>query len=110
MPGAARAPRTAAATKTAANGTDRLRAEVKPGDRIGLLDGHELVVKPVKKWKSSATHAMRIGDWQEWARTSLAGDGYSTWLEVDPDGEQVDAFLDSWREATGEDLGESQAS
>lgn len=105
------ADRTAPKAEKKGSAAERLRAEVANGDRIGLLEGREVLVKPVRKWTASARDAfLRTGNYEVWAMTSLKGDGYAVWQEIDPDGEQVDAFIDSLRDATGEDLGESEAS
>lgn len=74
------------------------------------LAGRDVDVKPLRKWRSSAISAMRSGDFEVWARTSLDGDGYDVWLDVDPTIEEVEALFAQWTEATGQSPGESSAS
>lgn len=69
-----------------------------------LLDGETVEVLPVRQWRSSATRALREGDFDSWAEKCLAGDSYEkVWQEIDPTIEQVEQFFVNWQAATGAD-------
>lgn len=88
---------------------DALEAEARTdpaGTSVVPLDGQDVHVLPVKKWKSSAIRALRAQDFDLWAEKALAGDDYAkVWAVVDPDMEQVEEFFTAWKSATGQDPG-----
>jgi hypothetical protein len=89
-----------------------LEAEVDAGDgTVEVPLGDTTVrVRPVGEWRSSAVRAMRNGDFDAWAETTLAGDDYQIWTDVDPTISECEAFFTAWGEATGQDSGKSGAS
>lgn len=76
----------------------------------GELAGQPIYVPPVKKWKSSALHALRNGDFETWAEKTLPDDDFDLWLEVDPDMEQIEEFFASINSKIGVNTGNSRAS
>jgi hypothetical protein len=73
--------------------------------------GREVVhVLPVNKWKSSSLRAVREGNFDVWAEKALEGDGYAAWQRLDPDMDEVAAFLTAWTDGSGQDTGKSSAS
>lgn len=69
-----------------------------------LLDGETVQVLPVRQWRSSATRALREGDFDSWAEKCLTDDSYKTvWQDIDPTIEQVEQFFVNWQAATGTD-------
>lgn len=93
--------------------SERLAAEahVDPSNSVDVRLGDATVsVLPVRKWRASALKALREGDLETWASKSLDGDGYATWLDVDPTIEDVESMFAEWSAITGQSPGESVAS
>jgi hypothetical protein len=68
-------------------------------------------VLPAGEWRSSAVRALRSGDYDSWAEECLAGDDYAdVWQPLDPVLNEVEAFFEAWKDATGQDAGKSRAS
>jgi hypothetical protein len=76
----------------------------------GELAGRTIYVPPTKKWRASALHALREGDFDTWAQTTLADDDWDIWIDVDPTLEQVEAFFASVNKGLGTSPGNSRAS
>lgn len=72
-------------------------------------DGVIVHVKPAKQWRSSAIHALRSGDIEVFASTSLTPESYEIWQEIDPDLTEIEQFFSDWSEASGSDLNLSKA-
>ena len=66
------------------------------------LVGKTVRVLPVRKWRASATRALREGVFDVWAEKSLVKGDYAVWQSVDPDMDEVEAFFDAWNEASGQ--------
>lgn len=64
-------------------------------------EGDTVKVLPVKKWKSSAVHALRTGDIEIWASTALTPESYEIWQDVDPDLDEIEDFFDKWSSISG---------
>jgi hypothetical protein len=92
---------------------EALEGEVLDADdgavEVPLVD-ETVRVKPLNEWRSSASRALREGDFDTWAEKCLAGDGYDTWLDLDPTLAEVEDFFTAWGAATGQDTGKSRAS
>jgi hypothetical protein len=70
----------------------------------------DVVVPPVARWKSSATRALRGGDFLTWAEIVLSDDDAAAVLEADPTNGEFGDFFDAWQHASGEDLGKAPTS
>jgi hypothetical protein len=94
-----------AAQAEACDDTDDDGATVVP------LAGEQIRIKPAGQWRSSAVRAMREGDFDRWAESSLADkESWATWQDIDPTIDEVEAMLRAWQTTTGQDPGESRAS
>lgn len=76
----------------------------------GELAGRTVYVPPVKKWRASALHALREGDFDTWAKGTLADDDWDIWDEVDPTIEEIEGFFASINPGLGTSPGNSRAS
>lgn len=76
----------------------------------GELAGKVIYVPPVKKWRASALHAMREGDFDTWARTTLEDDDWDIWNETDPTVEDIEGFFSTINPGLGTSPGNSRAS
>lgn len=100
---------------------DRIAAQTAGGtEPVSVpLAGKTLRVKPPMKWKSSAMKALREGNLEDWAATSLVNDeavdgegkitgsnDYAVWKQIDPDFEQIVEFMRAYRDSGGMGLGE----
>lgn len=70
----------------------------------------ELLVPPPGRWKSRAQTFLTQGAYDLWAQLTLSADDFKEWRELDPTLDEATAFLESWQEAAGADLGKSRAS
>lgn len=93
------------AKKTAARKTTAAKAIERPAPPIppeasepmtGILNGREVGVMPLGKWRNSAMNALRNGDLDAWADACLTDEGYEVWEEEDPTFEEFAAFLTSF--------------
>lgn len=76
----------------------------------GELAGRTIYVPPVKKWRASALHSLREGDFENWAKISLEDDDWAIWTEVDPTFEEIDDFFATINSGIGTSPGNSRAS
>lgn len=76
----------------------------------GELAGKVIYCPPVKKWRASALHAMREGDFDTWARTTLEDDDWDVWNETDPTVEDIEGFFATINPGLGTSPGNSRAS
>lgn len=76
----------------------------------GELAGKTIYVPPVKKWRSSALHALRQGDLETWAEGTLSDDDWDIWQEVDPSLEEIEDFFETINKGLGTSPGNSRAS
>lgn len=76
----------------------------------GELAGKVIYCPPVKKWRASALHAMREGDFDTWARTTLEDDDWDVWNEADPTVEEIEGFFATINPGLGTSPGNSRAS
>lgn len=76
----------------------------------GTLAGQTIYVPPVKQWRSSALHQLREGDFDEWAKATLADDDWEIWEDVDPTMQEIEDFFSSVNTGLGADRGNSRAS
>jgi hypothetical protein len=105
----------AAAPKRKLESLDALEAlegeVLDPDGSVEVPLGDEKVrVKPLNEWRSSATRALREGDFDTWAEKCLAGDDYETWSDLDPTLAEVEDFFTAWGKLSGQDSGKSRAS
>jgi hypothetical protein len=92
---------------------DRLQAEATVDQSSPVtvqLDGHDVVIRPLRKWRSSAVTALREGNFEVWARTSLDEDSRALWQRIDPTIDDIETMFAQWAELTGQSPGESPAS
>lgn len=75
----------------------------------GELAGKTIYVPPVKKWRASALHALREGDFENWAKITLDDDDWDIWQEVDPTVEDIETFFKSINSGLGTNPGNSRA-
>jgi len=75
----------------------------------GELAGRTIYVPPVKKWRASALHALREGDFENWAKITLDDDDWTIWQEVDPTVEDIEVFFKSINTGLGTNPGNSRA-
>jgi hypothetical protein len=92
--------------------TEAIEAEVAAGDESVAVDlaGETLYVKPVRQWRSSALRALRDGDFEAWAETSLDEESAEAWVDIDPTVEQVEQFFTDWGKLSGQTMGKSSTS
>lgn len=76
----------------------------------GELAGKTIYVPPVKKWRASALHKLREGDYQGWAEATLLDDDMDIFEEVDPTIDELEGFFNSISGAMGGNAGNSRAS
>jgi hypothetical protein len=76
----------------------------------GELAGKVVYVPPVKKWRASGLSALRDGDFDKWAESTLLDDDFDTWMEVDPTLEQIEGFFESVNPGLGTSPGNSRRS
>lgn len=76
----------------------------------GELAGRTIYVPPVKKWRASALHHLREGDFENWAKITLADDDWDIWTEVDPTIDEIESFFVSVNSGLGTSPGNSRAS
>jgi hypothetical protein len=69
----------------------------------------QVQVPPANRWRSSGVHALRLGDSFGWAQSVLTAADMRTWARLDPDGDELAAFMDRWAQETGTTVGESSA-
>jgi hypothetical protein len=102
----------AEARKPKLEALEALEGEVLDADdSVSVSLGDEKVrVKPLNDWRSSATRALREGDFDTWAEKCLAGDDYEIWSDVDPTLGEVEEFFTEWQKVTGQDPKASRAS
>jgi hypothetical protein len=91
---------------------EAIEGEVLDGDgSVEVKLRNETVrVLPLFEWRTSATRAMREGDFDSWAEKCLVDGDYEVWTDVDPKIREVEEFFEAWQEATGQDRGKSRAS
>lgn len=91
---------------------DHLEAEAEAEDELVTVPiaGTPVEVLPVKDWRTRAIRAMRDGDFDTWAESSLGDGCYVIWQRVDPTLSEVEAFFEAWGEASGQSVGGSRAS
>lgn len=75
----------------------------------GELAGRTIYVPPVKKWRASALHALREGDFENWAKITLDDDDWDIWHDVDPTVEDIEVFFKSINSGLGTNPGNSRA-
>lgn len=75
----------------------------------GELAGEPIYVPPVKKWRASALHALREGDFENWAKITLDDDDWDLWQKTDPTVEDIEAFFKSINTGLGTNPGNSRA-
>lgn len=64
-----------------------------------------------RKWRAVAKNALfSQGDALTWAGRTLSTDDYATFIQLDPDGDELDAFWREWGRLTGEALADFLAS
>ncbi|MFI8084362.1 hypothetical protein ACIF6L_26610 [Kitasatospora sp. NPDC086009] len=73
------------------------------------LDGEELRVRPVGKWRPSYIRALRAGDFDGWAALALHPDDVQTFIDVDATLDELGDFTARAMSATGEAPGKSPA-
>lgn len=76
----------------------------------GELAGRPIYIPPVKKWRASALHALREGDFETWAEVTFSEDDYDLWVEIDPTMEEIEAFFKTVNPGLGTNSGNSRAS
>lgn len=76
----------------------------------GELAGRTVYVPPVKQWRASALHALREGDFDTWAKVTLADDDWAIWDEIDPTIQNIEDFFTSINPGLGTGPGNSRAS
>lgn len=76
----------------------------------GELAGQTVYCPPTKRWRASALHALREGDFETWAKITLDDDDWSTWQDVDPTLEQIEDFFTSVNPGLGTSPGNSRSS
>lgn len=81
------------------------------GDLIqGELAGETIYVPPVKQWRASALHALREGDFDTWAKTTLLDDDWDLWDTTDPTIGQIEDFFATINPSLGTTQGNSRGS
>ena len=70
----------------------------------------ELLVPPPGRWKSRAQTFLTQGAYDLWAQITLSQEDFKAWRQLDPTLDEATAFLESWQEVAGQDLGKSRAS
>lgn len=71
----------------------------------------ELRIPAPRKWRAVAKNALfSQGDALTWAGRTLSTDDYATFIQLDPDGDELDAFWREWGRLTGEALADFLAS
>ncbi len=77
----------------------RLTTKDEDGEVLGEAD---IVVPPMRKWKSSARNALLTrGDDMAWAVLALADEDAEAWMDLDPTKDDTEEFFARWREAGG---------
>lgn len=90
---------------------EAIEAEVDSDGTVEVPLGDTTVrVRPASQWRSSATRALREGDYDSWAEACLIGDDYDVWCDLDPTMGEVEKFFDAWETAGGSDLGKRSTS
>lgn len=70
---------------------------------VELVPGQSVRVLPPKMWRVSSLSAMRVGDFDTWAKKALASEeDYEVFMDVDPTLEQVETFMKNLNEVSGE--------
>lgn len=91
---------------------ERAEAEVKagPGPVPVKWKGKTWHVLPVNEWGKSWRRHLKVDDWDAWAQCVLPADEHAAWFDLPASGGECLDFIDAWREASGQDEGESRAS
>ncbi|HCA85774.1 MAG TPA: hypothetical protein DEQ61_09905 [Streptomyces sp.] len=105
-----------AARKTEPTPADALETEAEqeeispyvPIPMSGLDDvTKELRALPATRWRASALRLLRTGDFDGFMGSIVHEDDYDTYVDLDPDQEQIGEFADACAEAGAEPLGKS---
>lgn len=71
----------------------------------------EIHVPPIRKWRSTARHALlTVGDEITWGESVLSAEDLAEWRRCDPDVDEAGAFFAEVLKFYGEDLPKSAAS
>lgn len=76
----------------------------------GDLAGRTVYVPPVRKWRASGLSALRDGDFNKWAESTLNDDDYDIWMDVDPTLDEIETFFASVNPGLGTSPGNSRRS
>ncbi|MFE3202260.1 hypothetical protein [Embleya sp. NPDC059237] len=84
-----------------------LRAEL-----TGDIDGETMVCEVVAlmpgKWRASTLRLLRAGDFDGFMASVLTAESYDAYLELDPDQDQFQAFVEDLSAKGGESVGKSR--
>lgn len=74
---------------------------------VAELDGVELRVKNISKWRPSYMRALRQSDFDTWAAGVLHEDDVQSFIDIDPTFDEINEFVGRASEAAGEPAGKS---